>query len=86
MGIVHAAIGQDQHVDAALHRLLRPLAQFRETRLHARHPFVGQGADIQGKGAEMTVGPDLDMAEFLDIGIGENGLPHLEPHMPTIVS
>ncbi len=77
----HRAVGQDQDVVALAHGGLGGLAQSRERAFHAGGTLVGAVADVQGVGAEGTVGGLLDGEDALQVLVAQDRLAHFQAHV-----
>ena len=72
------AVGEDDDVVAAMDRRLRPLAQALQRFLHAGRPTLDGVGDVERLGVEGIL-EMADAADLLEILVGQDRLPHLEP-------
>ena len=71
------AVGKDDDIVAALHRLFGPFAQARQHLLHPRRAAFDGISDIERLGIEEIL-DRADVADLLEILVGENRLAHFE--------
>ena len=76
---VHRAVGEDEDVVAASDRLFRLPADPAERRLHSARALLRAIADVDGARAEPAAGMGLDLADRLQLAVGEDRLPDLDP-------
>ncbi len=77
---VERAVGDDQDVEARLHRVHRLRAQRREARLDAFLAPRERVADVEFEGAELVRRVVLDRTHLRHVLEVEHGLAHLEAH------
>ncbi len=78
---VHSTVGEDEDVVALAHGLLGGRAEPLQGLLHAGGALLRGIADVQGAGAEGPAGVAVDLADALQVFIGENGLVHFQAHV-----
>ena len=77
----HGAVGQDQDVVPGFDRCGRLGAEAVERRADAVRPFGGRPGDVERIGLEAAVDQTLDIADFREIGVGQDRLRDFEPVM-----
>ena len=76
---VHRAVGEDEDVVVAADRLLRLRADPLQRRLHPPRALLRAVADVDGARAEPAAGMGLDLADRLQLAVGEDRLLDLDP-------
>ena len=76
---VHRAVGEDEDVVVAAHRLLGLRADAVQRLLHSSRPPLRGVADVDGAREEPAPGMGLDLPDRVQVAVGEDRLPDLDP-------
>ena len=76
---IHRAVGEDEDVVVAAYRLLGLRADPIERLLHAARALLRGIADVDGARAEPAAGVLLDLPDRVQVAVGEDRLPDLDP-------